>query len=320
MALPARVLVIQTAFIGDVILTTGLLETLLDAGYEVDLLVRAGNEGLFAGHPRLSRVLIWEKRRRKYWHWWQMLGEIRRGRYEYVINTHRYFATGLWTALSGAAHRYGFRQNPLSSFYTHRAHYATGDGSLEVERNLRLIEPLRLIGHEQPKLYPRPEDWQIAQAPQGPYVTVAPGSVWFTKRYPAEAWARLIAQIDAQIEVHLIGGPEDRDLCAKIADLSGRACVLRAGKLSLLASAALMAKAQMNYVNDSSPLHLASAMNAPVTAFFLSTAPVLGFGPMSTVAEIRETLTPLACRPCGPTGKKTCPLGHFKCSEIEARP
>jgi heptosyltransferase-2 len=73
--------------------------------------------------------------------------------------------------------------------------------------------------------------------------------------------------------------------------------------------------AQMNYVNDSAPLHLASAMNAPVTAFFCSTIPAFGFGPQSANATIIETTIKLDCRPCGLHGYKACPKGHFKCAE-----
>jgi heptosyltransferase-2 len=76
-----------------------------------------------------------------------------------------------------------------------------------------------------------------------------------------------------------------------------------------------MSKAVRNYVNDSGPLHLASAMNAPVTAFFCSTVPSFGFGPLSDDSEIKETTEKLDCRPCGIHGFKTCPKGHFKCGK-----
>ena len=61
-----------------------------------------------------------------------------------------------------------------------------------------------------------------------------------------------------------------------------------------LQSAALMRDAQMNYVNDSAPMHFASAMNAPVTAVYCSTIPAFGFGrPLSDrhfIVEIKKHL------------------------------
>jgi heptosyltransferase-2 len=74
-----------------------------------------------------------------------------------------------------------------------------------------------------------------------------------------------------------------------------------------------MQKAEMNYVNDSAPLHLCSATNAPVTAFFCSTIKDFGFGPLSDKSIVVETSEILDCRPCGLHGYKECPKGNFKC-------
>ena len=89
-----------------------------------------------------------------------------------------------------------------------------------------------------------------------------------------------------------------------------------AGHLTLLESAALMGSAKMNYVNDSAPMHLASAINAPTTAIFCSTIPDFGFGPLSDNQKIIQTDKKLACRPCGLHGKMACPKGHFDCSKL----
>jgi heptosyltransferase-2 len=70
----------------------------------------------------------------------------------------------------------------------------------------------------------------------------------------------------------------------------------------------------MIYFNDSAPMHLASAMNAPVTAVFCSTIPEFGFGPLSDVSLIVQTDEKLDCRPCGLHGYRSCPKGHFKCA------
>jgi heptosyltransferase II len=88
-----------------------------------------------------------------------------------------------------------------------------------------------------------------------------------------------------------------------------------AGKLSFLQTAALMKDAIMNYVNDSAPMHIASSVNAPVTAVFCSTVPSFGFGPLSQKSFFLETNEKLDCRPCGLHGYKACPKGHFKCAE-----
>ena len=87
-----------------------------------------------------------------------------------------------------------------------------------------------------------------------------------------------------------------------------------AGKLSFLESTALMRDAVMNFMNDSAPLHLASAVNAKITAIFCSTVPSFGFGPMSEDSIIVQTKEKLKCKPCGLHGLKDCPEDHFKCA------
>lgn len=314
-----RALVIQPAFLGDVVLATPLVESLTAAGYSVDMLVRAGNEGLLANHPKLNAVLVWEKRKQKYSNLGKLLRQIRATRYDLIVNPHRYASSGLLVALSKAKKTVGFRQNPLSASFTQRIEHTFGDGTHEVDRNLDLLAAVGISGERTPRLYPSKADYEASDA-QAPYVTIAPASVWFTKRYPANKWAELISKLPPHLEVHLIGAPGDKQLCEEIQVASKKDCRIRAGKQNLLQSAALMAGAEMNYVNDSAPLHLASAMNAPVTAFFLNTTPDFGFGPTNENGSVRETTLKLSCKPCGMTGKKTCPEGHFKCAEIAANP
>src|SRR5215467_5164283 len=140
-----KFLVIQTAFIGDVVLATALLEKLHrhfpDA--EIDMLVRRGNESLLAGHPFLHEVLIWDKKEGKYRSLWRLIRQIRKHKYDKVINIQRFAATGLLTALSGAAETIGFDKNPFSMFFDKKIQHIIGEGSTtphEVTRNLELVK------------------------------------------------------------------------------------------------------------------------------------------------------------------------------------
>ena len=314
-------LLIQTAFIGDVILATALVEHLAlhEPGRPLDVLVRRGNEGLLVGNPHIRRVLIWDKKAQKYPNLLRLLRQIRQQEYAQVVTLQRFASTGFLTAFSGAPGRAGFAENPFSRFFTRRVPHIIGDGTHEVARNLRLLPeavaaPLSLL---RPKLYPTPVD-EAAAAPYaavGNYVCLAPTSVWFTKQYPEEKWLELLAALPAGLPVYLLGGPPDAAACERLAQLAGRPGLVNlAGQLSLLASAALMRGAVLNYVNDSAPLHLCSAVDAPVCAIFCSTVPAFGFGPLSTFARVVEHPGPLACRPCGLHGHARCPLGHFRCA------
>ena len=316
-----KVLLVQTAFIGDVILATAVAER-LHAVYpeaRIDFLLRKGNEGLLKGHPFIQEVLIWEKNGRKYRHLWQLLRQIRRERYDLVVNFQRFFATGLLTAFSGARFRAGFDKNPFSFAFTHRFPHVIGTAALpvhEVDRNLALVAPWTGTGTAKPRLYPRPSD-RTSVPEAGTYVCMAPTSVWFTKQWPAGRWVELIDSLPHSLKIYLLGGPSDRDACEGIKEAASHSGVENvAGKLNFLESAAWMAAARMNFVNDSAPLHMASAVNAPVTAIFCSTVPAFGFTPLSDDSRVAETPLQLACRPCGLHGKAACPEGHFRCAEI----
>lgn len=311
-----KFLVIQTAFLGDAILATSILESIHRSLPEasIHILVRKGHEDLFKEHPFLGQTLVFDKSRR-----WRSLLElnsrIKKEKYDAVINLHRFGSSGLLAWRSGAPVRIGFDKNPFSFGFTHKIHHDIGNSIHETERNHRLLNTYRSFPPAKPRLYPSPEDVRtVANYKESPYLCIAPASVWFTKQWPAEKWVELIRQKKDR-KIYLLGSSNDDLLCDHIIKSSGHTQIISlAGKLSFLQTAALMKDAEMNYVNDSAPMHIASAMNAPVTAIFCSTTPAFGFGPLSDDQRIVETREPLACRPCGIHGKKTCPQGHFKCA------
>ena len=315
-----KILVIQTAFIGDVVLATALIENLHQQWPEVkmDILVRKGNESLFESHPFLNQVLVWDKKNNKYHHWVGLLFKIRSNQYDVVINAQRFAATGAWTALSGAKIKIGFNKNPFSFLFTNSVvHQFSEKGQHEIDRNHQLLSSLFVSKVAMPKLYPTASDeLAVINYQQTPYLCIAPASVWFTKQFSIEKWVDLINQIPFEGPIYLIGGPGDKLLCDQILQKINRKSVVNlAGRLSFLASAALQKKAVLNYVNDSAPMHFASAVNAPVVAVYCSTLPDFGFGPLSDNSFIVQTNESLTCRPCGIHGKKQCPLKHFDCAK-----
>lgn len=318
----SAVLLIQTAFIGDVILATALLEHLhrTEPGTPIDFLVRKGNEGLLKSHPHVRQVLIWDKKKDKYRGLWRLLQQIRRADYGRVLTLQRFASTGFLTAFSGARERIGFDKNPFAFRFTKAFPHIIGPGVHEVSRNLHLLDPAYAGPVVPPRLYPTPADEAAAAeaaalAGGKPYLCIAPTSVWFTKQFPEEQWLKLLAALPPQYTVFLLGGPPDVEGCEQLRAATTRLGVINlAGKLSLLASAALMRGATLNYVNDSAPMHLCSAVGAPVCAVYCSTVPYFGFGPLSPFSRIVQIEEKLACQPCGLHGYRQCPLGHFRCA------
>jgi ADP-heptose:LPS heptosyltransferase len=311
-----KFLVIQTAFLGDVILATPVVSELarLFPDSRIDILVRKGNETLLSNNQKINEVLILDKKAPKFQTLKILLKKIRANKYDEVINLHRFASTGILTAFSGAKHKVGFDKNPFSFAYSIKIqHKLTGEH--EVQRNLACIAHLGAASMVKPELFPSEIDFQkVKPFMEQKYYCLAPASVWFTKQLPISKWIELARILSKLGKVYFIGGPGDKDLCDSIIEkVEGDSCENVAGNFSFLESAVLMKNAKRNYVNDSGPMLICSAMNAATTAFYCSTIPSFGFGPLADDSEIIETELELTCRPCGLHGFKACPKSHFNC-------
>jgi heptosyltransferase-2 len=148
-----------------------------------------------------------------------------------------------------------------------------------------------------------------------PFVAVAPGSIWGSKRWPH--YRELARRLAGAVPVVIVGGPEDAGLGEEIVraveDGTGRSKAVNVcGKLTLRQSAALIGRARVLVTNDSAPLHVATAMGTPIVAVFGPTLPEFGFGPIRP-GDVALGVAGLDCRPCSRHGPLRCPLGHHRC-------
>lgn len=322
-------LVIQTAFIGDTILTTPLVQELATRG-PVDIVTTPLSATLLQNNPSLHHIFAFDKRgeHRGMGGVWAMARTIRRWQATRVPNADRrvaYLAQGsarsaALAVLAGFHERVGFATSPARAMYTKRVlyleqqHHAARLFGLAYPNESRAeprAERLR------PRLYPGPaEKRQVdallnESAIRAPFVALAPGSVWATKRWPY--YAELAQRVAQRYPVVVIGGKEDREQSDAIAAVVPPDRYLDAvGRLSLLGSAELLGRARALVSNDSSPTHMASAMGTPTITIYGPTVVDFGFGPL---APRSATLghTGLACRPCDRHGPRTCPLKHWRC-------
>jgi heptosyltransferase-2 len=310
-------LIIQTAFLGDVILCTPVIAELkrIYPAAKIDVVVRKGNESLLANNPHIHQLFVWNKKEGKYKSLIKTIRALRRNSYDEVINLQRYSSAAMMTLFTKSKMKIGFSSASMKWVYHKIIPHSLESGKHEVSRNLATIQHHDAKNLVRPELFPSEADVEAVKVYKTEdYFCMAPASVWFTKQLPKEKWMELIELLRPKGKIYLLGGPDDLNLCTEIANDNPKVEVL-AGKLNLLQSAALMRDAKMNYVNDSGPLHIASAMNAPVRAFFCSTVPLFGFGPLSEDAQVIDTKENLSCRPCGNHGFQVCPKGHFDCGK-----
>ena len=311
---PARpsALVIQTAFLGDGVLTTPLISVLAERYGPVDVVTTPAAGGLLETHPAVRSVIRYDKhgRDRGISGLWQLSRELRSQRYSVVYLPHRSFRSAVLALLSGARERVGFAGTAASVSYTRRV--PRREGGHEVERLLALSPDTSPAPQVNLGLTPddhrEAERWLERHAIAPGFVAVAPGSIWGTKRWPY--YADLVKRLGRPCVV--IGSAADCDLADSIVTAAPTRAVSAAGALGLRAAASLISRAALLVTNDSAPLHLATAVGIPVVALFGPTVPGFGFGPRRP-GDLTLGIETLPCRPCSKHGPPVCPLGHHRC-------
>jgi heptosyltransferase-2 len=307
------VLVIQTAFPGDVILTTGLLSYLALRAGPVDVVATPAGCSLLTPHPAVRRTWRYDKRDadRGAGGLFRLAARLRAERYRTVYLPHRSLRSAVLAMLARIPMRIGFAGSAGAWSYTRRVERpASGH---EAERILAVAEPAPGTGAQLSLALTDADrriatEWLAERSIAEPFVAIAPGSIWGSKRWPG--YDSLVRALPGPVVV--VGGVEDRGLAlAVVAAAPGRAHSA-AGELSFRASAALIERARVLVSNDSAPLHLGSAVGTPVVAIFGPTVPSFGFGPRG-LGDVVVERNGLACRPCSSHGPEVCPLGHHRC-------
>ena len=319
-----RILVVQTAFLGDVVLTTPLLAALRSRFpdcYLAFLGTPSGTE-LIRGLTGVDEFLVYDKRggegglgglRQK-------VRELKKYNFEIALSAHRSARTAALLALAGIPRRIGFATSALPWLYHQRA--PRDPAQHEVLRNLALLDPLGGPGEGfKPRLrlpaLPEVGRELLGEEQSGPRVGICPGSVWPTKRWRAEGFSRVAERLheESGASIYLIGAREDQAAAEAVEHSMKCRALNLAGRTSLREWLALIAAMDLVITNDSSPTHLASALGVPVVAIFGPTTPAQGFAPWGNHHRIVET-NGLGCRPCGEHGARRCPEGHMKCMNL----
>ena len=325
-----RLLVAQTGFLGDVVLTTPLLSTLRRALALESLTVLTTPQArpLVQDHPAVDKVLVDNKRGddRGFFGLLQVARRLQRQRFTLAVAPHKSFRTALLLALAGIPHRVGFRQSPGWFLYHQIARRDTDRH--EVERILCMMRAFGLepeacdrtpyvAYHSTAKTKAQRFLDEARIATSDPVFLVCPGSVWYTKRWTTAGYSTLVRSLARHYgRVVLCGGPDDVPITQEIEQQAQVAGLLNlAGQTDLQTSMALIDRAQVVISNDSAPMHLAVARQVPVVAIFCATTPGLGYGPYSDNAVIVEKKD-LFCRPCRRHGGPSCPRGTEECMQL----
>lgn len=309
-----KILIIHTAFIGDIVLSTALVAKLKNKYPNSDIyfLTTPAGKTILENNPKIKKIIPYDKRGKDKGlsSFFNLAKELRKLNFDICICPHRYLRSSVLAFLSASKIKIGYDIASLSFLYDEKITY--DKSKHEVEKLLSFVDKTNTryeIG-----LYPNEEnkiniEKFISKGKK--IITIAPGSKWFTKKWPEEYFKILIKNLLKINDILIVvsGGNEEKeielDLTPEVVDLRG--------KISLLDLAELCKLSSIVVSNDSAPIHIASAFpNTRVLGIFGPTVKEFGFFPWSKNSKVFE-VNDLYCRPCGIHGGKICPEKHFRC-------
>ena len=329
-----NVLLIQTAFIGDVILTTPMIAALKGSlpGLKLTVMVKPEAKSLLQQNPHVDELILLDKGgiHKGPYGMLRMIREIRKRKFDAILSPHQSHRTGIISMFSNSPLRFGYRSAGFSKFAYNRL-LIRPESTPEIIRLLMFLdESILKDAHHlsvRPQLFETDESFnqanEILSLHQAKFpVLLAPSSIWPTKRWTPWGFAELAGKLVKKYNcyVFLIGSKSDASVSADVMnfvkifhnDSIQDKIVDICGKTSLPALYSLMKRSRLLISNDSAPVHIGSAAEIPLVAIFGPTVSSLGYAPISPNSTVAE-LTDLECRPCGTHGAKSCPMGHFRC-------
>ena len=325
MSFEKKILVIQTAFPGDAILTLPFIQELkkVKPDYLINVLCIPSTAEIFAASPHVNNVISLDKKgkQKSILAFVKFLKELSSNKYEIVYSPHRSVRSALIAMNLSAKDSYGFDNSSLPFAFKKTVKY---DYTVhEVKRNLefvgedfsgdkwRVIPEIVIPKEAELKVKKYLSDNRITK-----FITIAPGSVWETKKYPADYFKKIASHfIESNYQIVLVGGITDKDLCETIKKAYENNVFAAAGDFSFIDTIELLKRTSLLICNDSAPTHLGICADIPVLAIYCSTSPQLGFYPYNSKSEY-ISYDNLYCKPCGIHGFNHCPTGTFDCAKL----
>jgi lipopolysaccharide heptosyltransferase II len=321
-----NVLLLQTSFLGDTVLTLPLIGELKRRFpvKKLTLLCQPQSRDLLQDHPAIDEIIVDDKRKAD--RGWAGLrakaSALKAKGFTLALTPHKSLRSALLLYWAHIPCRVGFRQSKGWFFFQHRV--ARDPRRHDVERNLGILQAVGVNIEDCERTLDLPVSEAVREAVNQKLrvlgingnelvVGVNPGSVWPTKRWSTSGFAGLILLLKKHLrcQILLFGGPEDAAVVADVQRRCGGAVISLVNQISLRELPAAISRCAVFVTNDSGPMHVAVGRKVPTVAIFCATTPELGFYPYSADAVVIQR--GLSCRPCASHGGRRCPLGHAHC-------
>ena len=310
------ILVIQTAGIGDALLTTGAVRALAGhyPGATIDTLSREFSSEVFEHHPDVRNTHVLRSGVRSTI---GMVRLMRREKYDLVIDFHGKPRTAWMVRLSGVRHRFGHGRERVGSrarLYTVHGiegNGFSGAGRLEMLRSLGIEhgDPTPVFNlDEEPKAQAAAFFKSVGIGPGERVFAISPASAFSSKTWPAERWVETVRELGRRhgARIVAVAPPNDTQGVAAMEARSGGMLAV-SPPASLAYQAAIFARAEFMLGDCSGPRHLATSQGVPTLTIHGATDPGNWTHPLDQYRTVQQ---PMECRPCH---RLVCPLGTTAC-------
>ncbi len=344
---PPHILLIRPDHLGDLVLTTPVLNALKTYAPDAHLTMMVGSwsSEVVARHPALDRLITcpFPGFRRAtqgplepYIQLFRTAQQLRRSNYDLAINLRPDFWWGdALIYLAAIPHRVGYAIQPGTSFLTHaepfhEPEHATVSSLRLVSVGLRALNRTALDEPLTPERYPLvfipTEDertWATRRLHDATIeaddvlAVIHAGTGAAVKLWRVEAWARIANTLSANYGMYIVltGSPGERPMLEEIAQgITPTPLVVTDATVGQLA--ALLKRASLVLGVDNGPLHLAVAQGTPTLQIFGPTDSHI-FGPWGPVQQHVVVASTHRCPSC-----PVIPCGRldFRPEELSAHP
>jgi heptosyltransferase-2 len=320
-----KILVIQTAFPGDAILTLPLIQELKKKKpeYLIDVLCIPSTVEIFTASSYVNSAIPFDKKgkQKSFVAFIRFIKQLRSNTYEIVYSPHRSLRSALIAMNISAKETLGFENSNLKFAFKKTVKY--DPSAHEVKRNLEFIG--NDYGDDRWKIIPeitvsaeskkKVEEF-LSENKINKFITIAPGSIWETKKYPAEYFRQIIHYfLNKKYRIILVGGIKDKIICEDLREGNEDSVFSSAGDFSFIDTVELLKRTSLLICNDSAPTHLGMCADIPVLTIYCSTIPQFGFYPYNNKSDF-ISYDNLLCKPCGIHGFNKCPFDTFDCAKL----
>jgi len=305
---PRRVLVTRLRRIGDAILSLPVLDALRERfpAAAIDFMAEEGPAQAAVGHPAVNRIVpIPTGGASPLPAPWGLLKQLRRERYDWVIDLYGNPRSAILSAWTGAPIRVGPDRRARRRLYTHVVPGARTPLSA-VDHHLRALAVLGVpVGSRAPRLHLSDDERERGMAVirehlpgEGPIVGLHVSNRWSAKRWAEANFASLIRVLSRRgARAAILAGPGEEALAARVLGTGGapRAAVISG--LPLRTYWSVVAALDVLVTNDGSPLHAGPAVGTPTVGILGPTVPEIWF-PYAARDGHQLLCKDIWCRPC----------------------